>query len=112
MDLSIVWQFPKVLLGFPGDSVVKNPPIKIEMGKELRVWFLDGEGHLEEDRATNSSTVAWERTEEPWGLQFTDRKELDTTYPWALSPSENFWLPGNLKVFQRTPESSQREIFN
>ena len=56
-----------VQLGFPGDSVVKNPPAK----QEMRVWSLDGED-LEKKMATHSSIFAWRIswTEEPGGLQF------------------------------------------
>ena len=48
------------VLGFPGDSTVKNPPAKA------------GEVPLEKEMATNSSILAWRIpwTEEPGGLQF------------------------------------------
>ena len=53
-------------MGFPGGSVVKNPPAM----QETRVWSLSQEDPLEKEMATHSSTLAWEipRTEEPCGL--------------------------------------------
>ena len=56
--------------GFPGGSVVKNPPAMRET-QEMQVLFLGQEDPLEEDMATHSSILAWEipRTEEPGGLQ-------------------------------------------
>ena len=65
--------------GFPGGSVVKNPPANIgDAGS------IPGSGRsLEKEMATHSSILAWEIpwTEKslvgysPWGL-----KELDMTY--------------------------------
>ena len=59
-----------VQLGFPGDSVVKNPHAK----QEMRVRSLDGEDLLEKKMATHSSILAWRIswTEEPGGLQFME----------------------------------------
>ena len=56
--------------GFPGYSVVKNPPAMQEP-QEMRVQSLGREDLLEEEMATHSSVLAWEvpRTEEPGGLQ-------------------------------------------
>ena len=54
-------------LGFPGGSVVKEPPVMQEM------WVrLGWEDPLEEGMATHSSILAWEIpwTEEPSALQF------------------------------------------
>ena len=57
-------------MGFPGGSVIKNPPAMQEP-QETQVWFLGGEDPLEEDMAIHSSILAcripW--TEEPGGLQ-------------------------------------------
>ena len=41
--------------GFPGGSVVKNPPAM----QEMRVLFLGGEDPLEKEMATHSSILAW-----------------------------------------------------
>ena len=54
--------------GFPGDSVVKNPPAM----QEMQVRYLGQEDPLEEEMATHSSILALEI---PWieklgGLQF------------------------------------------
>ena len=53
-------------IGFPGGTVVKNPPAK----QEMWVWSLGWEDPLEEEMATHSSMLAWESpwTEEPGGL--------------------------------------------
>ena len=57
-------------MGFPGGSVVKNPPVVQEMmGTHVR--SLGQEDPLEEEMAAHSSILAWEIlwTEEPGGLQ-------------------------------------------
>ena len=53
--------------GFPGGSMVKNPPAM----RETQVQSLGQEDALEEGVATHSSTLAWRIpwTEEPSGLQ-------------------------------------------
>ena len=53
--------------GFPGGSVVKNPPAM----QETWVQSLGGEDTLEKDMATHSSLLAWEipRTEKSGRLQ-------------------------------------------
>ena len=58
---------PLHLLGFPGGSVVKNPPANAETW----VRSLGQEDPLEKKTATHSSILAWKtpRTEEPGGLQ-------------------------------------------
>ena len=55
------------LPGFPGSSVVKNPPSK----QETCVQFLDQEDALEEEMITHSSILAWRIpwAQEPGGLQ-------------------------------------------
>ena len=55
--------------GFPGGSVVENPPVK----HETWVQSLDQEDPLEKGMETHSSILAWEIpwTEEPAGLQST-----------------------------------------
>ena len=61
------WQTVYIGLGFPGGSVVKNPPVM----QEMQVLFLDQEDPLEQGRTTLSSILAWKitRTEEPGRLQ-------------------------------------------
>ena len=49
-------------VGFPGGSVVKNPPANAE-GQETWVQSLNQEGSLEKEMATNSSILAWKI---PW----------------------------------------------
>ena len=57
----------KVIEGFPGGPVVKNPPAT----KKTRVQFLGQEDTLKKGMATYSSILAWEIpwTEKPGGLQ-------------------------------------------
>ena len=56
-----------ILGGFPGASVIKNPPAM----QETRVQSPGQEDPLEKEMAIHSSILAWEilRTEEPDGLQ-------------------------------------------
>ena len=42
-------------MGFPGDSVVKNPPAM----QETQVQSLGWEDPLEEEVATHSNVIAW-----------------------------------------------------
>ena len=62
-------------MGFPGGSVVKNPPAM----QETRVQSLGLEDLLAKEMATNSSILAWEipRTEEPGGLQSMELQDSD-----------------------------------
>ena len=57
-------------MGFPGGSVVKNPPAMQEL-QETKVGSLGWEDPLEEGMATHSSILAWRIpwTEEPGRLQ-------------------------------------------
>ena len=48
----------KVTWGFPGGSVVRNPPAMQE-SQEIQVWILDWEDPLEEGMAKHSSVLAW-----------------------------------------------------
>ena len=73
-------------LGFPGGSVVKNPPAM----QETQVWYLGWEDPLEKGMATPSSILAWRipRTEEPGGLQSTGLQRV--AHIWATN------TPGSL----------------
>ena len=55
------------MLGFPGDSVVKNLPAM----QKIQVRFLGREDPLEKEMATRFSILVWRIpwTEEPSGLQ-------------------------------------------
>ena len=55
--------------GFPGGTVVKNPPAMQER-QEMLVQSLGQENPLEEGMATHCNILAWRipRTEEPGGL--------------------------------------------
>ena len=61
-------------MGFPGDSVLKNPSGK----QETWVWSLAWEDPLETEMATHSSSLAWETpwTEEPGGLQSIESQKV------------------------------------
>ena len=64
------------VFGFPGGSVVKNPPAM----RETWVWSLGGEDPLEKGMTPHSSTLAWETpwTEQPAGLQSMGLQKSDT----------------------------------
>ena len=59
-----------LILGFPGGSVVKNPPA-VQETQKIGVRSRGQEDPLEEGTATHSSILAWRIpwTEEPGGLQ-------------------------------------------
>ena len=67
--------------GFPGGSVVKNPPAK----QEMWIQSLGGEGPLEEEMATHSSILAqgipW--TEEPGRIQSMGSQRVG--HDWAIN---------------------------
>ena len=69
------------LLGFPGESVVKNPP-EIQ---EMRAQFLGREDPLEEEMAAQSSILAWRIpwTEGPGGLQSMGSQRV--RHDWATN---------------------------
>ena len=78
-----LWQFKKEnitkvriqdLMGFPGDSVVKNPPDK----QEMWVPYLGQEDPLEKEMAIHSFILAWEIpwAEEPGELQSTGSQRV------------------------------------
>ena len=56
-------------MGFPGDSVVKNPPA-VQEPQEMQVQLLGQEDPVEEGMATHSRILAWRIPwiEEPNGL--------------------------------------------
>ena len=62
------------IMGFPGDSEVKNLPAK----QETQVQSLGREDPLEKEMATHSSIVAWRIpwTEESGGLQSMGHKRV------------------------------------
>ena len=65
--MSLLKSNTKVVLGFPGGSVVKNPPANAgDMG-----WSQVQEDPLEREMATHSSILTWEIpwTEEIGGVQ-------------------------------------------
>ena len=64
--------------GFPGSSVVKNPPAM----QKTQVQSLGQEDPLQEGMATHSSTLAWRTpwTEAPGGLQSTVSQRLRLSY--------------------------------
>ena len=65
--------------GFPGGSVVRNPPGK----RGMRVGSLGQEDPLEKERATHSSIFAWKIpwTEELGGLQPTGSQRVGHKWP-------------------------------
>ena len=72
----VLQHFYTYILGFPGDSVVKNLPAS-SGDQETWVQSLGWKDPLEEEMATHSSILAWKIpwTEEPGGLQSQGRGE-------------------------------------
>ena len=70
-------------MGFPGGSVVKNPPTV----QETWVQSLGQEELLEKEMATHSSILAWgiPWTEEPGGLQSVGLQRVG--HDLAIKPS-------------------------
>ena len=66
--------------GFPGGSVVKNPPINAGNARD-KGSIPNREDLLENEMATHSSILAWTIpwTEEPGRLQFMRLQESDMT---------------------------------
>ena len=64
-----IWIWVWAFSGFPGGSVVKNPPAM----QETVVWSLGWEDPLEKEMATQSRILAWRIpwTDEPGWLQST-----------------------------------------
>ena len=79
-----------LILGFPGGSVVKNPPA-VQETQEIQVWFLGWEDPLEEGTATHSSILAWRIpwTEEPGGLQSMG---LQRSHTWLKRQSTHIYM--------------------
>ena len=63
------------MMGFPGGSVVKNPPANAGDTRLILGW----EGPLEQEMITHSSILAWEipQTEKPGGYSLRGLKESD-----------------------------------
>ena len=53
----MIWIIVNFNQGFPGGSVVKNPP-SMEETQEIQVWSLGQEDPLQEGMATHSSILA------------------------------------------------------
>ena len=66
--------------GFPGGSVVKNPPVNAGNARD-KCSIPNGEDPLENEMATHSSILPWTIpwTEEPGRLQFMRLQESDMT---------------------------------
>ena len=84
---SILWLAPIMsrvytYLGFPGDSVVKNPAMQ-----GMRVRSLGQEDPLEKEMATHSSTLAWEI---PWTQELGRLQAMGSQvrYEWATKQQQ------------------------
>ena len=69
------------MLGFPGGTVVKDPPANGEDTRETCIQSPGREDRLEKEIATHSNILAWKIpwTEEPGGYSPWGCKELDMT---------------------------------
>ena len=81
-----VWANSGSQWGFPGGSVVKNPPVNAG-DREMRAPSLGQEDHLEEEVATHFSILAWKIlwTEEPGRLQSMWLQSQTRLSDWADS---------------------------
>ena len=73
-----------ISMGFPGDSVAKNPPAM----QEMSVLSLGREDPLEKEMATHSRILAWETlwTEEPGRVQsMGSQKSLTQLSNWTTT---------------------------
>jgi len=70
INTHIIYICMDVYMGFPGGSIVKNPPA-VQETQETRVQSLGGEDPLEKEMATHPCIFAWRipRTKEPDRLQ-------------------------------------------
>ena len=78
-------------MGFPGDSVVKNPPANSWDPRDA--GSIPGLGRSPEvEMATHSSISAWRIpwTEDPGGLQFMGSQRV--RYDWATEQAHNNWI--------------------
>ena len=76
------------MLGFPGGSVVTNPPTNMQ---EMWDGSLGQEDPLEEETAAHSRILAWRIpwTEEPGGLHSTGSQRLG--YDSATIAKKRYW---------------------
>ena len=76
------------VLGFPGGSVVTNPPANMQ---EMWDGSLGQEDPLEEETAAHSRILAWRIpwTEEPGGLHSTGSQRLG--YDSATTAKKGYW---------------------
>ena len=86
-----------LIRGFPGGSVVKNPPANAGASckRHGSVWSLDLKDPLEEEMAAHSSILAWEIpwTEKPGGLQFMKLQKRRTWLSNKTTSSRVYGLP-------------------
>ena len=81
--------------GFPGGSMVKNPPTK----QDPWAWSLGGDDPLEKEMATHFNICVWEIpwTEESGGLQSMGSKKSQNN--WATKPPANLgWFDVKIHI--------------
>ena len=100
--------YTSIISGFPGDSVVKNPPAT---AGDVRDTGLNpgSERSPEKEMAAHSSILAWRTpwTEEPGKLQSTWSQRVDTTKHACMSI--NIWRKKHINLFLiliNTPQQS------
>ena len=97
-------------LGFPGGSVVKNPPANA-VTQETRVLLLGWEDPQEEQMATHSSNLAWRIpwTEKPGELQSMGSQESDMTEHVRTPPSSGPLCSRSTGVLPMGPSTRDHE---
>ena len=84
-------------LGFPGDTVIKNP-LPTQERQETRVWSLGQEDPLEEEMTIHSNILTWKIpwTEEPGRLKSRELQRVRHNRAQHSSANETnvikFWL--------------------
>ena len=85
----------KLWWGFPGGSVVKNPPVK----QETWVRSLGREDPLEKGMKTHSNILAWEIPwrEEPGGLQSMGSQRV--RHNWVTNTHTSVWTHMSFNLY-------------
>ena len=94
---SLTYMWLSSFLGFPGGSVVKDPPA-VQKTQETWVQSLGREDPLEEKMTTHSSVLAWNTSwkEKPGGLQSMGSQRVWHNWVTELAstssfPSTSYW---------------------
>ena len=94
--------------GFPGGTMVKNPPTK----QDPWAWSLGGDDPLEKEMATHFNICVWEIpwTEESGGLQSMGSKKSQNN--WATKPPANLgWFDVKIRAIENNFVKNEHKYF-